>query len=68
MIMYAVYGIGFWYGINLILDNAEALESLGCGRHHVGPECVFKYSPQDLVIVFHCVLFGGLQVRVIQFV
>ena len=66
LIMYAVYGIGFWYGISLILDNAEELRSVECGNNPGGEDedanCLLKYSPQDLVIVFHCVLFGGLQV------
>ena len=65
LIMYAVYGIGFWYGINLILEEAELRRSLGCGQYRGEErpdECVSHYSPQDLVIVFHCVLLGGLQV------
>ena len=67
LIMYAVYGIGFWYGINLILEDAENRRSLGCAKFRAEDqerpeECSARYSPQDLVIVFHCVLLGGLQV------
>ena len=67
LIMYAVYGIGFWYGINLILEDSELRRSLGCGQFRAEDEerpdeCLSRYSPQDLVIVFHCVLLGGLQV------
>ena len=57
--MYTVYGVGFWYGVKLIFDDLEHMRSLECLESE---ECVPKYTPETLVVVFFSVLMGGFQI------
>ena len=59
IIMYTVYGVGFWYGVKLIFDDLEHMRSLECLE---STECVAKYTPETLVVVFFSVLMGGFQI------
>ena len=54
VIMYAVYGIGFWYGVKLIFDDYER-----CAGQW---KCSNQYTPENLVIIFFSVLLGGFQI------
>ena len=66
VIMYSVYGLGFWYGVKLILDSEEAGRQVNCAikwrslSYSTAQE--EQYSPQTLVIVFFSVLMGGFQI------
>ena len=51
IIMYAVYGLGFWYGVKLIHDDS--------GK---GKDCEDRYTPEKLVVIFFSVLLGGFQI------
>jgi len=60
-IMYCVYGLGFWYGIKLIMDDRESEECAAC----VDPECFdgcLRYNGKNLLVVFFSVLMGGFQI------
>ena len=59
VIMYAVYGVGFWYGVKLIFDDLEYQRSPKCQETGA---CIAKYTPETLVIVFFSVLMGGFQI------
>ncbi|XP_023344692.1 phosphatidylcholine translocator ABCB4 [Eurytemora carolleeae] len=54
VIMYTVYGVGFWYGVKLIFDDIER-----CRGEWV---CSNEYTPENLVIIFFSVLLGGFQI------
>lgn len=54
VIMYTVYGVGFWYGVKLIFDDIER-----CRGEWV---CTNEYTPENLVIIFFSVLLGGFQI------
>ena len=63
-IMYAVYGLGFWYGIKCVMDDREGEECMKCV---LGPDFVQcmtdcqRYTPGALLTVFFAVLIGGFQ-------
>ena len=62
-IMYAVYGLGFWYGVKCIMDDKESEECLACNP--LDYDCLTacqRYNPRALLIVFFSVLIGGFQV------
>jgi len=61
-IMYAVYGLGFWYGIKLIMDDRTSDECIAC---EFDPDCLadcVRYNGQTLLVVFFSVLMGGFQI------
>ena len=71
-IMWAVYGLGFWYGIKRIMDDREGEECLKCndlfanGTYTVEEtfECAtncLTFQPKDMLVVFFSVLIGGFQ-------
>ena len=68
-IMWAVYGLGFWYGVKCIMDDRESPEFAACFNVTVTPasesyQCAednMRYQPQSLLIVFFSVLIGGFQ-------
>ena len=54
-IIYGSYGLAFWYGVKLIMDDREACT--------VDPEdCNARYTPASLLIVFFSVLMGAMNV------
>merc|ERR1719233_1108093 len=62
-IMYAVYGLGFWYGVKCIMDDRESDECKACGG--LDFECYDncqRYNPKSLLVVFFSVLIGGFQI------
>jgi len=62
-IMYAVYGLGFWYGVKCIMDDRESEECKACGG--LDFECYDncqRYNPKSLLVVFFSVLIGGFQI------
>ena len=76
-IMYAVYGLGFWYGIKCVMDDRDSQECLDCNNifdtsisNSTKPqEDFFKcytdcqsYTPGALLTVFFSVLIGGFQI------
>ena len=64
-IMYAVYGLGFWYGIKCVMDDREGEECMKCVL--TDPDylqCLTdcqRYTPGALLTVFFAVLIGGFQ-------
>merc|ERR1719295_1419289 len=64
-IMYAVYGLGFWYGIKCVMDDREGEECMKCVL--TDPDFVQcmtdcqRYTPGALLTVFFAVLIGGFQ-------
>ena len=64
-IMYAVYGLGFWYGIKCVMDDREGEECMKCVL--TDPDylqCLTdcqRYTPGALLSVFFAVLIGGFQ-------
>merc|ERR1711892_975761 len=62
-IMYAVYGLGFWYGVKCIMDDRESEECQACGGldFKCYEDCQ-RYSPKALLVVFFSVLIGGFQI------
>ena len=74
-IMFAVYGLGFWYGVKLIMDDRESEGCSGCFENGLDPsdpayqeavyqcfqECV-RYNPKALLTVFFSILIGGFQI------
>ena len=62
-IMYAVYGLGFWYGVKCIMDDRESEACQACAG--LDFECLDdcqRYSPKALLVVFFSVLIGGFQI------
>ena len=63
-IMYAVYGLGFWYGIKCVMDDREGEECLKCVLGPGFVQCMTdcqRYTPGALLTVFFAVLIGGFQ-------
>merc|ERR1719483_1975780 len=62
-IMYAVYGLGFWYGVKCIMDDRESEACMACaGLDFKCLEDCQRYSPKALLVVFFSVLIGGFQI------
>ena len=58
-VMFWVYGLGFWFGTKLMLDDLSSEECLVCEEMDV--DCLAacqKHSARDLLTVFNCVLNG----------
>ena len=62
VIMYSVYGAAFWYGLKLIFDDLEFVDSPEC--QITMPKCERRsaFSPETLVVVFFSLLMGGFQI------
>ena len=71
-IMWAVYGLGFWYGIKRIMDDREGPECTLCndlfsnGTYNAQEafDCAsncLTFQPKDMLVVFFSVLIGGFQ-------
>lgn len=71
-IMFAVYGLGFWYGVKLIMDDLESAECMLCSTNFnitadaaelkaCYEECV-RYNAKSLLTVFFSILIGGFQI------
>jgi ABC-type multidrug transport system fused ATPase/permease subunit len=58
-VMFGVYGIGFWFGIKLILDDLTGEKCQACpvGDADCLSDCV-SHNARDLLTVFMCVLNG----------
>ena len=52
-VFYASYGLGFWYGVKLIIDEREA-----CSGEGGGEQCVdgARYDPSSLIKVRYLVI------------
>lgn len=70
-IMFGVYGLGFWYGVKLIMDDIESEECKKCfeaaatGLGGEFLECLEeckRYDAGDILTVFFCVLIGAFQI------
>merc|ERR1719186_1140688 len=70
-IMFGVYGLGFWYGVKLIMDDIESDECKKCfeaAATGIGGEfleCLEeckRYDAGDILTVFFCVLIGAFQI------
>ena len=65
-VMFAMYGLGFWYGIKCIMDDKESEECQVCDAEDEGYlKCLDscqRYTPGALLTVFFSVLIGGFQV------
>jgi len=65
-VMFAMYGLGFWYGIKCIMDDKESEECQVCDAEDEGYlkclESCQRYTPGALLTVFFSVLIGGFQV------
>jgi ATP-binding cassette, subfamily B (MDR/TAP), member 1 len=61
-IMFAMYGLGFWYGVKLIMDDRESEECQKCPPFDFdcAANCV-RYNAKALLTVFFSVLIGGFQ-------
>ena len=58
-VMFGVYGLGFWFGIKLILDDLASEECGLCAERDV--DCLAactQHNARDLLTVFYCVLNG----------
>jgi ATP-binding cassette subfamily B (MDR/TAP) protein 1 len=58
-VMFGVYGLGFWFGIKLIIDDLTAEACLACAPTDADclAACV-RHNARDLLTVFYCVLNG----------
>jgi len=64
--MFAMYGLGFWYGIKCIMDDREGEACQSCDLNSkdylvCAEECQ-RYTPGALLTVFFSVLIGGFQI------
>jgi ATP-binding cassette subfamily B (MDR/TAP) protein 1 len=61
-IMFAMYGLGFWYGVKLIMDDRESEACRQCPPldYDCAANCV-RYNAKALLTVFFSVLIGGFQ-------
>ncbi len=61
-IMFAMYGLGFWYGVKLIMDDRESEACRACPPPDFDclTTCV-RYNAKALLTVFFSVLIGGFQ-------
>ena len=58
-IIFASYGLAFWYGVKLVMDDREeCFEDLEAGK----TECDINYDSSKLLNVFFSVLMGAMQV------
>ena len=64
--MFAMYGLGFWYGIKCIMDDREGEACQSCDLNSkdylVCTEECQRYTPGALLTVFFSVLIGGFQI------
>ena len=58
-VMFGVYGLGFWFGIKLILDDLSSEVCAACGPADAAclAACA-RHNARDLLTVFYCVLNG----------
>lgn len=55
-IIFSSYSLAFWYGVKLIMDDRDA-----CVEAPL-EECVIRYQPKSLLVVFFSILVGAMQV------
>ena len=60
-IIFATYGLGFWYGVKLIMDDRTSDACLACGLNYSCLTTCVRYNAKSLLTVFFSVLMGGLQ-------
>ena len=60
-IMFAMYGLGFWYGVKLIMDDRTSEACLACGFDYDCLTTCVRYNAKALLTVFFSVLIGGFQ-------
>jgi len=68
-IMFAVYGLGFWYGVKLIMDDRESEACVACFANETDPDLIYaclndcvRYNAKSLLTVFFSILIGGFQI------
>jgi ATP-binding cassette subfamily B (MDR/TAP) protein 1 len=59
-IMFAMYGLGFWYGVKLIMDDRDSAACQECTDYDCLTNCV-RYNAKALLTIFFSVLIGGFQ-------
>ena len=67
--MFAVYGLGFWYGVKLIMDDRESEACIACFANETDPDIIYaclndcvRYNAKSLLTVFFSILIGGFQI------
>ena len=71
-IMFGVYGLAFWFGVKLIMDDVESEDCQFCGAQFMNTssmpdyiDCLAdcqRYVAGDILVVFFSVLIGGMQI------
>jgi ATP-binding cassette subfamily B (MDR/TAP) protein 1 len=61
-IMFFMYGLGFWYGVKLIMDDRESLECQKClpFDHDCAKGCV-RYNAKSIIIIFFSILSASFE-------
>lgn len=55
-IIFSSYSLAFWYGVKLIMDDRDACIAAPL------EECIIRYEPKSLLVVFFSILVGAMQV------